>query len=124
MKRQLFALLLILFAGITVTHAQGTFPRRTPEERTKRVVDTLTEVLKLDKSHADLVDSVFLGYYRDADKLRESMQGGNFDREAFMKLSADRDERLKKVLTEEQFKKFKDEIEPALRPQRRQGGGN
>jgi hypothetical protein len=37
------------------------------------------------------------------------------------KLSADRDEKLRKVLTEDQFKKFKDEIEPALRPRRRQG---
>jgi len=99
-------------------------PRRTAEERTKRVVDTLTTVLKIDKAHADQVDSVFLSYYKDADKLRESMQGsGSFDREAFMKLTSDRDEKLKKILNEADFKKFKEEIEPALRPQRRQGGG-
>jgi len=46
-----------------------------------------------------------------------------FDRDAFMKLTSDRDEKLKKVLTEADFKKFKEEIEPAMRPQRRQGGG-
>ena len=99
-------------------------PRRTAEERTKRVVDTLTTVLKLDKAHADQVDTVFLAYNKEADKLRESMQAsGNFDRDAFMKLTTERDEKLKKILSEADFKKFKEEIEPALRPQRRQGGG-
>jgi|SRR2546421_12914291 len=123
MKKQIISFLFILFAGVSLAHAQGNFQRRTPEERAKRVVDTLTTVLKLDKTHADQTDSVFVNYYRDADKMRESMQGGNFDREAFMKLTSDRDEKLKKVLTPEEFKKFKDEIEPAMRPQRRQGGG-
>jgi len=123
MKKQIISFLFILFAGVSLAHAQGNFQRRTPEERAKRVVDTLTAVLKLDKTHADQTDSVFVNYYRDADKMRESMQGGNFDREAFMKLTSDRDEKLKKVLTPEEFKKFKDEIEPAMRPQRRQGGG-
>ena len=122
MRKHFIFIFAVLLAGATVATAQNG-PRRTPEERTKRVVDTLTTVLKLDKTHADQVDSVFLNYYKDADKMRESMQGGNFDRDAFMKLTSDRDEKLKKVLTEADFKKFKEEIEPALRPQRRQGGG-
>jgi hypothetical protein len=41
-----------------------------------------------------------------------------------MKLTNDRDEKLKKILNEADFKKFKEEIEPAMRPQRRQGGGS
>jgi hypothetical protein len=54
--------------------------------------------------------------------MRESMQsgGGGFDREAFQKLSSDRDEKLKKILTADQFKKYKDEIEPAMMTRRRQ----
>ena len=124
MKKQFIFILGLLLAGTTLVNAQNG-PRRTAEERTKRVVDTLTTVLKLDKTHADQVDTVFLSYYKDADKLRESMQsGGSFDRDAFMKLTSDRDEKLKKILSETDFKKFKEEIEPALRPQRRQGGGN
>jgi uncharacterized protein with von Willebrand factor type A (vWA) domain len=124
MKKHFILILGLLLAGTTMVNAQNA-PRRTAEERTKRVVDTLTTVLKLDKTHADQVDTVFLSYYKDADKLRESMHGsGNFDREAFMKLSSDRDEKLKKILSEADFKKFKEEIEPALRPQRRQGSGS
>ena len=124
MRKQLIFILGLLLAGTTLVNAQNG-PRRSVEERTKRVVDTLTTVLKLDKAHAGQVDTVFLSYYKDADKLRESMQAsGNFDREAFMKLTSDRDEKLKKILSEAEFKKFKEEIEPALRPQRRQGGGN
>ncbi len=122
MKKHFIFILVLLFAGATIVNAQNN-PRRTPEERTKRVVDTLTTVLKLDKVHSDQVDTVFLAYYKDADKLRESMQGGSFDRDAFMKLTNDRDEKLKKVLNEADFKKFKEEIEPALRPRRTGGGG-
>ena len=119
-----FIFILGLLLATTIVYAQNG-PRRTAEERTKRVVDTLTTLFKLDKIHASQVDSVFLTYYKDADKLRESMQAsGNFDREAFMKLSSDRDEKLKKILSEADFKKYKEEIEPALRPQRRGGGGN
>jgi len=124
MKKQFIFILVLLLAGASIVNAQNS-PRRSPEERTKRVVDTLTTVFKLDKTHADQVDSVFLGYFKETDKMREAAQaGGNFDRDAFMKLTNDRDEKLKKILNEADFKKFKEEIEPAMRPQRRQGGGS
>ena len=124
MKKQFIFILVILLAGASIAQAQNN-PRRTPDERTKRVVDTLTTVFKLDKNHADQVDSVFLGYFKEADKMREAAQsGGNFDRDAFMKLTSDRDEKLKKILSEADYKKFKEEIEPAMRPQRRQSGGS
>ncbi len=52
-------------------------------------------------------------------KIREGLPAGEGpDRAVFEKLRTDRDENLKKIFTEEQFKKFKDEIEPGLR----QGG--
>jgi len=124
MKKHFIFILVLLIGGAGIASAQGNRPMRSPEEATKRVVDTLTTVFKLDKSHADQVDSVFLNYYKDATKMREAAQAsGNFDRDAFMKLTSDRDEKLKKVLTDDQFKKSKDEIEPAMRPQRRSGGG-
>jgi hypothetical protein len=57
------------------------------------------------------------------DKLRESMQPGTPpDRSVFEKLVTDRDEKLKGIFSADQFKKFKDEVEPALRPQRRPQG--
>ncbi len=56
--------------------------------------------------------------------------GGQPDRDAMMearqKMVADRDAKLKEVLTADQMKVWKDQIEPATRPQRgnRGGGGS
>ena len=47
-------------------------------------------------------------------------------REKMQKLQAERDDKLKKIFTDDQYKKWKDEIEPTTRPQRggNGGGGN
>ena len=121
MKLKIAFVCLFVFVASVIVHAQG-FQRRTVEERTKRVVDTLTTVFKFDKTGQDQTTVVFTDYYTAIDKLREDLpEGERPDRTQVEKLSAERDEKLKKVLTEDQFKKFKDEIEPALRPRRRQG---
>lgn len=118
---KIFLLSFFVFTGIIASHAQG-FQRRSVEERTKRVVDTITTVFKLEKAVQDQAGAVFSDYYKAMDKMREGLpQGERPDRTAVEKLLADRDEKLRKVLTEEQFTKYKDEIEPALRPRRRQG---
>ena len=48
--------------------------------------------------------------------------GGTPDRDVMrakmLKLNIDRDEQLKLIFTDDQFKKWKDDIEPAMRPQR------
>lgn len=111
---------MFMFAGILFANAQGGM-RRTAEERTKRVVDTLASVLKLDQEHQAQVNTIYLDYNKAWDKLRE---GGRPDQSAMQKIIEDRDEKLKKVLTADQFKKLKDEIEPAMRPRRQGGGGN
>jgi protein CpxP len=124
MKIKLGLLVMVMFAGVITASAQGGGggQRRTPEERTKRVVDTLTTVFKLDNTVSGQVQTAFMDYYKEQDKLREAMMNGG-DRAtmqpAMQKLSDDRDAKLKKVLSEEQFKKFKDEIEPAVMPRRR-----
>jgi len=131
MKNRLLLLGSLLLFGTVTAFAQGggNFQRRTVEERVKMVHAKLDSALKLDASKLTEVDSIFAGYYRSQDKLREEMMssGGQPDfqqmREKMQPLVADRDDKLKKVLTEEQFKKWKDEIEPSMRPQRRQGGG-
>jgi len=123
MKIKLGLLVMVMFAGVLTASAQGGGgQRRTPEERTKRVVDTLTTVFKLDAAVSGQVQTTFMDYYKEQDKLRESMMNGG-DRAtiqpAMQKLSEDRDAKLKKVLSEAQFKQFKDEIEPAVMPRRR-----
>ena len=52
-------------------------------------------------------------------------QSGNMDREAMrekrQQLVTERDSKLKLILTEEQLKKWTEEIEPSMRPQRQPG---
>jgi len=121
MKLKILFVCLLVFATGVIGYAQGS-QRRTVEERTKRVVDTLSIVFKLDKTAHDQVNVIFTDYYTAMDKLREGLpECERPDRAQVEQLAAERDEKLKKALTEDQFKQFKDEIEPALRPRRRQG---
>ena len=121
MKKILFVMFMLI-AGVAVVNAQGP-QRRTVEERVKAAMEKVTPALSLDKTQEARTDSVFTSYYKGMDKLRESMQPGTPpDRSVFEKLSNDRDEQLKKIFTADQFKKFKDEVEATLRPQRRQQG--
>ena len=117
---KLFLTSLFVVGIVAISQAQG-FQRRSVEERTKRVVDTLVSVFKLEKPAQEQAGVVFSDYYKAVDKTLEALpQGERPDRSAFEKLTADRDEKLQKVLTQDQFKKYKEEIEPALRPRRRQ----
>ena len=124
MKKQLLFVLFMLFAATAVVNAQGNGQgpqRRTVEERVKMAMEKVTPALSLDKTQETRTDSVFTEYYRAMDKIRESMQPGTPpDRSVFEKAMTDRDEKLKVIFTADQFKKFKDEVEPSMRPQRRQ----
>lgn len=116
-----------VFAAIAV-NAQGGFQRRTVEERVQIMQQKLDSAFKLDKAKLADADSVFANYYRATDKVRDEMMagGGQFDRQAFMDkvqpITDDRDKKLQGILTADQFKTWKDQIEPTLR--RRPGGGN
>lgn len=124
-SKYVFALLSMVLAA-TFSFAQGGFQRRTVEERVKMVMDKLTD-FKMDKDKSAKVEKVFTDYYTSMDKMRDEMRnsGGTPDREAmrskFMKMTQDRDDELKKIFTDDEYKKWKEEIEPSMRPQRGQG---
>ena len=129
MKKKMFlfaALALLAFCGV---NAQPGGVQRSVPERVKLVMDKLVD-FKLDKDKTALTDSAFTNYYRSQQKMMEDMRaaGGQPDRDKMMegrkKLADERDEKLKKIFTDDQFKKWKDEIEPSTRPQRPGGGGN
>lgn len=108
--------------------AQGGMQRKTVEERVKEVKEKLAD-FKLDADKSAKTDSAFTVFYRESQKAMEEAMasGGQVDREAMranrQKLADERDAKLKLIFTEEQFKKWKDEIEPSMRPQRGQRGG-
>ena len=89
----------------------------------------IDSAFKLDKAKAADVDSAFANYYRSQDKLRQDMMsgGGQPDfqamREKMQPLADERDKKLQGILTADQYKVWKEQIEPSMRPQRRQGGG-
>jgi len=119
---------LFLFGAIAV-NAQGGFQRRTVEERVQIVQQKLDSAFKLDKTKLADADSAFANYYRATDKIRDEMMsgGGQPDfqamREKMTPFMEERDKKLQGILTADQYKAWKEQIEPSLRP-RRQGGGN
>lgn len=128
MKKKIFlsaALALLTFFAV---NAQGGGMRMSVPDRVKSVMDKLAD-FKLDKDKAALTDSAFTNYYTGQQKMMEDMRaaGGQPDRDKMMegrkKLAAERDDKLKKIFTDDQYKKWKDDIEPTTRPQRPGGGG-
>ena len=129
MKKILF-LFFCATAIAGATYAQpGGFQRRTVEERVAMVHQKIDSAFKLEAAKLTQVDAVFTAYYKAQDAKREELMagGGPPDRETMVaemgKLTDARDEKLKAVLTADQFKTWKEQIEPSMRPQRRNMGG-
>ena len=127
MKRQIVMFVLLLLAGFGFINAQGGgggFQRMTTEERVKRVHDKIDSAFKLGPTKMADVDSVFTNFYRTQSKIREEMMngGGQPDRQAMnekMKpVMDDRDAKLKTILGDDNYKIWKEQIEPTMMPQR------
>jgi hypothetical protein len=129
MKKTIIALLLIV-GSTTALNAQGGgggFQMPTPEERVKRVHAKIDSAFKLDEAKMKQVDDLFLEFYKNQDKVREEMMnngggGGGFQamQEAMKPHQDALDAKLKPVLGDDNFKIWKEQIEPTLR---RRGGG-
>ena len=129
MKKQiLLAVAVALFSVTTVNAQGGGGQRKTPEERLKPIHDKLDSAFKLDVAKMKIVDDIFLNSFKDSDKKMDELRagGGQMDRDAMMaarqKFTDERDAKLKDVLTTDQLKIWKEQIEPTTRQQR--GGGN
>ena len=123
MKTKITMFIALLFTIAISTNAQQGMPRRTVEERVKSAMDKLTTSLTLDTAEQSKTTAVFTDFYTAQDKMREDARasGNRPDRSVFEKMTSDRDEKLKAIFTDDQYKKFKNEVEPTLRPQRQQG---
>ena len=125
MKRKILLAGIAAMFSITFASAQGG-QRKSTEERVKEIKEKFVD-FKLDAGKSAQVDSAFTVFFNSNQKAMEDMRAsGSMDREAMrasrQKLSDERDAKLKAILTADQYKKWKDEIEPATRPQRGQGG--
>ena len=135
MKRMIILVALFIFMGGVTAFAQGGggFQRRTVEERVQMIHQKMDSAFKLDKAKLTEVDSTFAGYYRAQDKVRDEMMagGGQMDRDAMrakmQPLTDDRDKKLQGILTADQYKTWKDVVEPSMRrggPPRNGNGNN
>jgi len=133
--KKIFLALLAFSAATVALEAQpggGGFTRATPEQRAARVHQKLDSAFKLDAASLAKIDTALTALYKAQDaRMREIFESSGGDREAMRetmmaerkKYSDAEDEILKAMLTEEQFKAWKEVILPAMRPQRPPGGG-
>ncbi len=125
MKKMSLLLLAMCVIAATLNAQPGNGQRRTVEEKVKIVHEKFDSAFKLAPDQLTQVDTVFANYYRSSDKVREELRAGgerpdfSMMREKMQPLTDERDRGLKTVLTEDQFKIWKDQIEPAMRPKRR-----
>ena len=126
MKKSFLLVAFALLVGAFAANAQGgggNFPRRTVEERVQTIHEKMDSAFKLDKAKLTQVDSVFATYYRGTDKVREELMAAGGDRstmrqqmqEKTQPLMDARDKELQVVLGADNFKTWKDAIEPSLR---------
>ena len=130
MKKQFVLMIMAAFLGITAVNAQGGGQRMTPEERTKVTMEKMIQ-LNLDKDATTKVEAIMLDFNTNQQKAMQELRESGGDRDAMMamrkELNDARDTKLKVVLTADQMTKWKDEIEPSMRPKRgggQGGGGN
>ena len=122
MKKQILLIAIFLFAGLSSLTAQEARQRLSVEERTKAAIEKLTP-LNLDEESKNKTSVVLKEFFEEQEKaMKEFRESGNADRETIrakrQELAAARDKKLKKIFTAEQMKKWLEEIEPTLRPQR------
>jgi hypothetical protein len=131
MKKRILVLLALVMGATTFAVAQGGgFQRRSPEERTAAIHAKLDSAFKLEAKTLTNLDSALNTLHRAQDKkMQELFAGGpgSVDRETMRaereKWDNAKNDIIKAVLTEEQFKIWKDQIEPSMRPRGFGGGG-
>ncbi len=106
--------------GVVSTQAQQQGQRRTAEERSKMIVDRLSDSLKLIPAQKTDIDLVYLEFYKAQDKLREGLAPGTRPEKADLeKIAETRDAKLKIILKEDQYTKLK-AMEAAMRQRSQQ----
>lgn len=126
MKKQLVLTAFAALLSIAAVKAQGGGggQRMTPEERIKFTIEKMAP-LNLDAATKAKSDAIITDYINEQQKAMDEIRAAGGDRDAMMakrkELADARDVKLKAIYTEAQYKQWKDEIEPSLRPQRPAG---
>jgi hypothetical protein len=120
MKSKIILAAIFAVSSLTTVIAQDRQPVPV-EERVKKTIERLKPELTLTEQQEKDLAPVYTDYYNAMTKLREAdTRPSPEDRK---KLTDDRDEKLKKVLSEDQFKKLKGQEEKMMQERRRPQGG-
>lgn len=130
MKPGLFLLSFFLLTMVQGVNAQ----RKTIEDRVAAAHESFQTTLKLDEAKLSQADQIFTDFYTAQQQIRENIQapktpslasgfGSSFApkqdfqsvRQKNDNIINERDSKLKKLLTPDQYKIWKDEIEPSLK---------
>jgi len=123
-------LLSVVMGATTIAVAQGGggggFQRQTPEQRVAVIHAKLDSAFKTPAAKLASLDTALTVLFKQQDERMQALRSGGqqVDRETMMaerqKWDNAKNDIIKAVLTEEQFKIWKDSIEPTMR---RGGGG-
>jgi len=127
-----FAICLLIISGSGKAVAQGNADKDEVQAKVTMAVDKLDEAFKLDKEKRSAIEDIFSTFYQGQQKIKNNIQrpasglaqglaGQDFQsvRKRNEALIDERDKSLKKELTEEQYKKWKGDIEPSLHKRRK-----
>lgn len=121
--RSRFILILGLFLAFsTPLHAQ----KDGVEEKVNAVLTKFDAAIKPDKAKRNSIETIFTDFYTAQEKLRDNIQGSSplaqglqQDYQSVRKknenLFTERDTQLKKALSADEYKKWKEDIEPSIR---------
>lgn len=123
MRAKFFLTLCLFFALSNTSQAQ----KDGIEEKVNTVLAKFESTIKPDKSKKSSLENIFTDFYTAQEKLRNNIQGRSStlaqglqqDYQSVRKKSealfTDRDNKLKKLLNGEEYKKWKEHIEPSTR---------
>lgn len=124
-----FIIVCIIVLGYAPIFAQNPGNEHT-QNRANYAVQKIDATLNLDRSKRGTIKNIFANFYTNQDRLREQIQrpatdpnkNRGFKRQDFQTIRKqnealinERDNRLQKELTTQQFRKWKGNIEPTLR---------
>lgn len=116
MKKILLSASFVLFVIVTRAQEQPPQPPKPPsiEERLKRTNDVIQQEVQLSDAQKKAVEQAFKKFFADADKLRKDNPPPPPPppdpkvKEQMDKLVKERDEAIKKALTDDQYKKYQE----------------
>ena len=121
MKKHFFLFATVTLLSISSLFAQEARQQRSADERTKATMEKFQD-FNLQPEVRTKVETIFNDFYKSQQATMQQSRDAGTDRTVLMdkrkQLVADRNNKLKEVLTEEQYNKWVSDIEPSLKPAR------